>query len=100
MVIYSHPLLYQVINVQNLLKLSGISTGVRNQYASGAAGDLAIGETWVELWLDDDRDHLIAQRIIGNMLSVQVDDWYCGHCGEKNAGSFDICWQCQKPRKY
>jgi hypothetical protein len=97
--IYTHPMLYQVVNVQNLLQLNGIETRVRNQYAGGAAGDLAINETWVELWLCDERDQEKAALIIESLTQQAQESWSCGSCGERNSGSFEFCWQCQSPRK-
>ncbi|MEJ2042768.1 MAG: DUF2007 domain-containing protein [Reinekea sp.] len=93
--IYSHPLLYQVVNVQNLLKLNGIESMVRNEYAGGAAGDLAI--TWVELWLMREQDQEAALKIIEQVAGAdQTEDWFCSRCGEANNGSFELCWNCQK----
>ena len=95
MQIYTHPMLYQVVNVQNVLAISGIETQVRNQYAGGAAGDLAITETWVELWLCDERDQLKATEILEALLKEEQGSWACGSCGERNSGAFEVCWQCQ-----
>lgn len=25
-------------------------------------------------------------------------EWQCGHCGESNPGSFEVCWQCRRGR--
>ena len=95
MLIYTHPLLYQVVNVKNLLALRHIQCSVRNEFASGGTGDLSANDTWAELWLDDDRDEAIAKKVIDDMNKAADNDWFCGSCGEKNAGSFEVCWQCQ-----
>lgn len=98
LLIYTHPLLYQVVNVQNLLQMKHINTVIRNEYSGGATGDLSANDTWVELWLEDERDSVLAESIIEEMNSKADDDWFCKKCGEKNGGSFELCWQCQHPR--
>jgi hypothetical protein len=95
MLIYTHPLLYQVVNVQNLLKLKNITSTIRNEYSAGGTGDLSANETWAELWLDDSRDEVLAKEIIATMNTESEEEWFCGNCGEKNAGSFELCWSCQ-----
>ncbi|WP_196160555.1 DUF2007 domain-containing protein [Reinekea sp. G2M2-21] len=99
MLIYTHPLLYQVVNVQNLLSLHHIETIVRNEYAAGATGDLSANETWAELWLQDERDQAQAQQLIAQMDEQSREEWFCSQCGEKNSGSFEVCWQCQTERR-
>lgn len=98
MLIYTHPMLYQVTNVQNLLKLKGIPTEIRNEFAGGGTGELAANETWVELWLVDDRDQIIAEQLILEMNASVEQEWFCGQCGEQNPGSFESCWQCQSAK--
>lgn len=98
MLIYTHPLLYQVVNVQNLLSLKNISTTIRNEFASGGTGDLSANDTWAELWLDDDRDEVQARNIISELNQQANEEWFCSHCGEKNGGAFEVCWQCNTER--
>lgn len=95
MLIYTHPLLLNVVNVQNLLELHSIKTKLRNEFASGATGDLAPGETWVELWLEDERDEQRAKAHVEKLKHQQDEVWYCNECGEENTGAFEFCWQCQ-----
>jgi hypothetical protein len=92
-------MLYQVINVQNLLNLKHITTTVRNEFSSGATGDLSANDTWAELWLDDERDEDLAKGLIQKMDEAAKEEWFCSQCGEKNGGSFEICWQCQTEQK-
>jgi len=99
MLIYTHPNLYQVVNVQNLLKVSRIESQVRNEYAAGGTGDLSANDTWVELWLEDERDETKAEEIIRALKTEDVEDWFCSKCGEKNGGAFEFCWHCQNEQK-
>lgn len=98
LLIYTHPLLYQVVNVQNLLKLRHIATTVRNEFSAGGTGDLSANETWAELWLEDERDQPQAQAIIDEMNRQASEEWFCSRCGEENSGSFEFCWNCQQSR--
>lgn len=98
MLIYTHPMLYQVVNVQNLLAHKHIKTTVRNEFSGGATGELSANDTWVELWLDDERDLAVAEAIIRDMKTEAEQEWFCSHCGESNAGSFEVCWQCGTER--
>lgn len=97
--IYTHPNLYQVVNIQNLLQLKHIQTSIRNEFASGGSGELAPHDVWPELWLSDERDESLAKSIIEQIELQATEEWYCSQCGEKNAGSFDYCWQCEAERK-
>jgi hypothetical protein len=91
-------MLYQVVNVQNLLLLNHIKASLRNEFSSGGTGDLSANDTWVELWLDDERDKALAEKLIAKINDQSDDDWFCSACGEKNSAAFEICWQCQKER--
>jgi hypothetical protein len=91
-------MLYQVVNVQNLLQLNHIKSSLRNEFSAGATGDLSANDTWVELWLDDERDKTLAEKLIAEINEQSGEEWFCSACGEKNSASFEICWQCQKER--
>ena len=93
--IYTHPNLYQVINIQNVLNLKNIKTVVRNEFAAGGSGELSPNDVWPELRLEDERDETIAKSLIEKSVIEETEVWLCGECGEKNDGSFEVCWQCQ-----
>jgi len=88
-----------VNNARNIVESAGIETVLRNEYASGAAGDLSPFDTWLELWVVNDEDYDKAMKIIEGISSKQSrSDWVCSICGEKNDASFDICWKCLNER--
>lgn len=88
-----------VENARNLLALEGIETVMKNEFSSGAAGDLAPQDTWPELWLTDDEQLARAQSVIATMeKKAQAPDWYCNNCHEVNGPAFDVCWHCQTDR--
>lgn len=81
------------------LQAQGIACLIRNQFISGAAGDLPIQDTQPELWLMDKDDLIIANKVLDE-LSAQCEDgeWVCGSCNEPQEAAFNLCWQCQQPR--
>ena len=95
--VFSHPNSLIVGSMAALLAQEGIETEYRNEFLGGGAGELAPGETWMELWVVSDRD---AERATGLIDDAQRqpsrEEWRCNHCGEANPATFDVCWQCGK----
>ena len=88
----------QLYNIKNKLELAGFDCHVRNEFAAGAAGDIAPIDTWPEIWLENDWQFDKAKAYLQEKLlnsNTSEQDWYCGHCGDKNPASFDSCWNCQ-----
>lgn len=81
--------------IQSLLNNAGIACVFKNQYASSLAGEVPFQELWPEIWVVDEYDVIQAIRIIQENAQVsEGDDWECSECGEVNAASFELCWQC------
>jgi hypothetical protein len=79
-----------------MLEQAGIEFVIRNQYLSGAMGELPITECWPEIWVADEREFEQAMeivRIATTELSDQSGPWQCS-CGEPNEGQFGSCWKC------
>lgn len=96
--VYTHPNSMVVGSMASLLAQVGIETEFRNELLGGAAGELAPGETWVELWVVDNRQAGRAKQMIQDLIDEpERDDWICNACQETNPASFEICWQCGKP---
>jgi len=94
--LYTNENRYLVHNIQNIVENSGIAIMLKNEFAAGAAGDLAPHETWLELWVLHDDDYNIAMKVISSSFSSEDDaKWVCNHCQEINDASFDFCWNCQ-----
>ncbi len=93
--VFTHPNHFAVIHVRHLLESRGIDCEVRNEFAVGAMGELAPIDVWPELWVANDEDEERARALIDD-AETQADkaDWFCGRCGERNAGSFEVCWAC------
>ena len=85
--------------ITSMLEEAGIAYTIRNQYLSGAIGELPPTECWPEIWVNHDEDHPRAMEIV-NSASMEVYDrgpWRC-QCGEENEGQFGSCWKCGRDR--
>lgn len=96
--IFSHESSVIAGNIKNILDLERIEVVLKNEFASGGVGDLSAFDAWVEVWLVNDKDENKALNIVKEATnSAQKPSWFCKHCKEENAGSFELCWQCQQP---
>jgi hypothetical protein len=97
--VYTHENKMLAENAKNMLELAGIDSHLKNEFASGAAGDLVPSESWPEVWIRDDSDYDKALSIL-KVLSDKLtgEDWRCDACQETNAATFEICWNCQTER--
>lgn len=88
-----------VAQVRNNLELAGIRCVMRNEYASGALGELAPIDAWPEVWALRDRDFERAQQLL---LRLHTDDgevdWQCASCGNDCPAAFEFCWHCASDR--
>ncbi|MDC8832598.1 putative signal transducing protein [Alteromonas gilva] len=77
----------------------GIGCVLRNQFISGAAGELPVQDLEPELWLLNVDDARQAEAV---WQSLQADSqavaWVCEGCQEYQDAEFNICWNCQQPR--
>lgn len=86
-------------HVISMLEQADISYIVRNQYLSGAFGELPATEVWPEIWINHDEDYEKAMAIVSEATTPIPDagPWRC-ECGEHNEGQFASCWKCGKDR--
>ncbi len=93
--VYTHQNPMIVGNARGLLEAAGIEVVLRNEYAQGASGELAVFETWPELWVVEERDYPRAVALLQGLRAGSAEpDWVCGACGETNPDSFETCWHC------
>ncbi len=97
--------LYAAANLQEaqllagMLAQAGIESRIFNQHSQGALGEIPLGETYPELWLADERDLGLAQKLL-SAYERPVDSTQelpCGRCGESNPVNFSLCWRCGEP---
>lgn len=79
--------------LKGAFEVSGIAVQLRGEALSGALGELPVNAAEVIL-LVRSRDLAKAQAILTRYRQGSGRSWYCRHCGEHNAGSFEFCWQC------
>lgn len=97
--LFSHDDRFLFQQLRSELDALNIPYLVKNEYASGAMGELPWQETQLELWLLDEQWYAKAKLIVGELLTKNSDTtvWKCFACGEDNEGHFSICWNCQSP---
>ena len=86
----------QATYIQSVLEDRNITCWIKNLNLSGAVGELPPIECWPEVWIHDDRDFVIATKIIEELNTPANDalaPWAC-QCGEQIEAQFRICWQC------
>ena len=86
--------LIQVAHARNVLLTAGIPSELRNQYLSGALGDLPMLETWPQLYVED-ADEAAALRALARAATAPGGaSWTCESCGEQLEPQFTSCWRC------
>jgi putative signal transducing protein len=97
--IYTNENRFLVSNIKNVVQDCGIEIVLKNEYIAGGAGDLSPFDTWLELWVVNERDYPRAMELITGIESADsANDWVCNNCHETNSASFDICWKCQNDK--
>lgn len=93
-----------VFRVKQLLEDNGIPCFLKNEFLSGAIGEVSPMDAQPEVWLSDDDWQPKAEQLIRDFKSQaendqKASDWVCSRCSESNEGSFAICWHCQSSRE-
>lgn len=97
--------LYAAANLQEaqiivgMLANAGIESQVFNQHSQGALGEIPLGETYPEIWLSDERDLGLAQKLMSvyERPADTTEEAACSKCGEPNPVNFSLCWHCGEP---
>ena len=85
----------------NVLATAGIGCELHNRYLNGALGEIPADQCAPELWLTDERDEMMARRLIDAALhgpAAGAPSWRCGQCSETLEAQFTVCWQCGTAR--
>ncbi|MEH6571025.1 MAG: DUF2007 domain-containing protein [Halioglobus sp.] len=97
---YTHPNSIVVAQARSVLELAGIDCMLRNEFASGAIGELAPIDAWQEVWVVKDENHNRAVRLLEEAhTAVNEADWECALCGSASPATFDFCWHCAGERQ-
>jgi len=95
--IYTADSVAMAWHIRNVLEQHGIYAEVKNERLGSIAGETPITESMPEVWVKP----LYAKRAeqilkeLSDDVSIDGEDWSCSSCGEENAPSFDVCWNCQ-----
>jgi hypothetical protein len=83
---------------RNYLEQQDIACQIRNEYLTGAAGEMPPIECWPELWIMDERDEVIAKKHLASdpLGEKELANWVCSYCGEESEGQFSHCWNCER----
>ena len=91
---------FELQAVRSELDALSIPYMVKNEFASGAIGELPWQDSQQEVWLVDDSWYVRASKVVepfiqkSNDKAVSSEDWICAECSEQNGAAFDVCWQC------
>jgi hypothetical protein len=90
------------------LQAAGIACFIQNQHTNLSMTGVASALFWPALCISNDADLPAAQAIVQAFVAARRQspdtetspppEWTCAHCGEAVPGSFERCWQCEKPR--
>ena len=89
--------LIEATHLKTLLDSAGLDTVLRNENMSRVAGEVPFIECWPEVWLRDERDEPLAQRILDDFKNRRRNHgpaWTCAQCNEWLEGQFTACWKC------
>jgi len=84
-----------------LLESNHIPCMLRNDFLSGAAGELPPTECWPELWVIENELAEQARKLIDAFLNFPLGAqqvWSCPGCNETLEAQFSECWQCGRQR--
>jgi hypothetical protein len=100
--VYSAQNTLMVDHLKHVLDAEGIGCVVRNRHLSSAIGRLPPAECWTELWILDDAQLPLAERIVEGAFqgddTVRRESWECPRCGERLEPQFEACWKCSTMR--
>lgn len=82
--------------VHGILESHGIQSFLKHENLGGAVGELPPNECWPEVWVLEDRDAELAERLIRDLLADMegATAWRCPQCRELIDGQFGQCWNC------
>ncbi|WP_296044037.1 DUF2007 domain-containing protein [uncultured Alteromonas sp.] len=81
------------------LTTQGIPCVVRNQFISGAMGELPAQDLEPELRLINGDDLVFAEAVLKSLKEdSDAVAWVCKTCHEPQDAEFNLCWNCQSPK--
>ena len=75
------------------LREGGVDATVQREYLGAAVGQLPPDQCLPEVWIEDEAQLDIAQRLLHELQHRPQRRWQC-RCGELVEGGFEQCWRC------
>lgn len=75
------------------LREDGIDASVQREFLGAVMGQLPPDQCLPEVWVTDDDQLALAQRLLHELLRRPQRQWHCV-CGEFVEGGFEQCWRC------
>jgi hypothetical protein len=97
--VFSSPDPTEVGYYKSILDEADIACFIQNENANSIG--LAGAMFFPSLRIIDDAAYDEAIGILNSRRLkgiVEVADWTCPNCSEKNPGNFELCWNCNAPR--
>ena len=76
-----------------MLRDDGIGASVQREFLGAAAGQLPPDQCLPEIWIEDDAQWELAERLLHALRHRPQRRWQCS-CGELVEGGFEQCWHC------
>ena len=94
--VYENFDLTRVGRMQSILESNGIPTFIKNEYSSGALGEIPFVEICPQLFVLESKHVGLAKELLQVDLpdSHKASDWVCPECGIDIEGQFQNCWKC------
>jgi len=92
--VYTHANNFIVLNAKNIVESASIKVFLKNEFSTGAVGELPPVDNWLELWVLEDLHYERAQQLLAVFDTQELADWQCAKCAETNGAAFDFCWNC------
>lgn len=97
--VYSSFDFVAVHHARNLLEAQGIRAVVKNERLASAMGELPPAECQAEVWVLDESEAALAERLLREGAQASGPPWSCGDCGERIEPQFTQCWRCGATRR-
>lgn len=75
------------------LREEGVEATVQREFLGAVMGQLPPDQCLPEIWIDDESQLELAQRVLHAVQHRPQRSWQCV-CGEQVEGGFEQCWQC------
>lgn len=84
-----------------MLNAADIPAGMKGPGVAGAIGEIPVDALETPVYCAP--EHFVMARDLLAQYEAEAReptaDWHCHECGEENAGTFELCWQCNTPRE-